>query len=227
MGGILSWNSPDSRLEKQNNSGVRLVGLCDQFARSHWRCSKYDQTLAGALVQLCITLIKCAKNRELFCKSNSGFRFFASLRSSHDFLSVIFGILRKFRIGIGLRNFCGRKIFRRKKIQNIFVETYFWPNNTFWVENFLIETNWSKNWSTMFSSNKVFSDEKIFRPTFFRSKNFRPKKKFRPKLFFDKNVLGFLKKYPTNCFGYIFRSEILPRFKKSHLEQRAAILKNS
>ena len=77
---------------------------------------KMTKTLAGALVQLCITLIKCAKNRELFCKSNSGFRFFASLSSSHDFLSVIFGILRKFRIGIGLRNFCGRKIFLNKKI---------------------------------------------------------------------------------------------------------------
>ena len=50
---------------------------------------------------------------------------------SHNFLSVIFGILGKFGIGIGDPKNFGRKNFRRKKSENFLVEN-------FWDQKFSI-----------------------------------------------------------------------------------------
>ena len=42
---------------------------------------------------------------------------------------MIFGILGKFRIGIGDRKNFGRKLFRRKKIENFLLENVLGPKN--------------------------------------------------------------------------------------------------
>ena len=58
---------------------------------------------------------------------------FASLDSPHGFLSMIFGILGKFWIDIGVQTIFHRKKFRRKKAK-LFFEN-FWPE-IFGRENF-------------------------------------------------------------------------------------------
>ena len=172
------------RLEKQKNLGSDFWFHEINSLSAGNIAQKMTKTLAGALlrvVQLCITLAKCAKNREHFCNKNSGFQFFASLSSSHDFLSVIFGILRKFRIGIGLRNFCGRKNFRRKNMINNFDRKNFGREN-FWSKIFEIlkisKIQIFENFGiSKFSKSQKFSTKKI------STKNFRSK--FLIIFFFD------------------------------------------
>ena len=178
------------RLEKQKKSGIRLVGLCDQFARSHWRCSKNDQNSGWGSSAVMHNITKCAKNREYVCENNSGFRFFASLSSSHDFLSVIFGILRKFRIGIGLRNFCGRKIFRRKNMINNF------DRKKIGRENF---------WSKIFEILKI-SKIQIFEN--FGISKFSKSQKFSTKKNLDQ-------KFSIKIFDHIFSTKNFPTTKIS------------
>ena len=83
----------------------------------------------------------------LFCKRM--FWFFTCLESSHGFLSMIFGFLGKFGIGIG-----DPKMFER----NFFVE-----KNP--------KTFWSKIFGPKFFSTKMFSD--FFRRKMFSQKTFR------------------------------------------------------
>ena len=63
------------------------------------------------------------------------FWFFACLESSHGVLSMIFGILGKFGIGIGDPKKIGRTFCRRKKSEQFLVEIFLGPN----IFDFLIE----------------------------------------------------------------------------------------
>mgnify|MGYP003724296293 CR=1 FL=1 len=115
-------------------------------------------------------------------------------KCSHAVLSMIFGILGKFGIGIGNQIFLIGYFFVDKKIQNIFVENNFWSNNNFWVEKNLIEKKVGRKkfdrkkiiFSMIFFSTKKFSTNFFFDQTIFDPKNI-----FRPNIFFDKNVLDF------------------------------------
>ena len=97
---------------------------------------------------------------------NLEFGFLTALASSHDFLSMIFGILGKFGIEIGDENFFGRKIFvdffSQKRLSKFFGRKIF-----------LIE--------------KIFFDQKIFGQRFFQPKFFSINFFFE-KLFFEKKT---------------------------------------
>ena len=56
------------------------------------------------------------------------------LKCSHAVLSVIFGILGKFPIGIGIQIFFIESFFRRKKSKTILVGKKSWLKNIFWVD---------------------------------------------------------------------------------------------
>ena len=56
------------------------------------------------------------------------------LKCSHAVLSVIFGILGKFPIGIGIQIFFIESFFRRKKSKTILVEKKSWLKNMFWID---------------------------------------------------------------------------------------------
>ena len=119
---------------------------------------------------------------------------------------MIFGILGSFGIEIGDPKIFGRKNFRRKKSEN------------FWSKNF-----WDQNFSIFDRKNKYFSDQKKSikknRPKFWSTKMFRTKYQHFVLDFFDE-------KFPDEKNSdHIFRSQMIPRFRKSHLEQRATIIK--
>ena len=111
--------------------------------------------------------------------------------SSHNFLSVIFGILRKFRIGI-----CDRKNVHRK----IFDRTNF-------DRKIIFKNKFSKNICR--EKNRNFFGRK-----FFRSKMFDFFRKFFDRKFFQPKKIGFFsskKIFPRKLFfgRKIFRSKIV------------------
>ena len=130
--------------------------------------------------------------------------------SSHNFLSVIFGILRQFWIGICGRNFSRRKFFDRKKSENfwskkiwskflvgrkyfligfffieIFDEIFFRPNIFFDRKIFLVEKNFIENFDEKNPIKKYFRSTKNFDQIFFDPISFSTKNYFR------QNVFGF------------------------------------
>ena len=60
------------------------------------------------------------------------FWFSTCLESSHGVLSMIFGILGKFGIGIGDPTNFGRQKFRRNKFENFFVDFFLGKKIDFW-----------------------------------------------------------------------------------------------
>ena len=150
-------------------------------------------------------------------------------------VSMIFGILGKFGIGIG-----------NQQIRSDFFSSTKNPNKNyrkyFLVEKYILDR---KNFDRK-KVGRIFFRPNNFRPTFFRSKNFRSKiffgqnfsinfffstKKFRPNKYFStKNyfrqffvwIFRRRKKIRSKIFGYLFRCEISPRFQKSYLEQRGS-----
>ena len=94
--------------------------------------------------------------------------FFVALDSSHGVLSVIFRILGKFWIDIGVKKNVHRKMFRRKKPKIIFENVL--------VEKVLVEKNLAefRNFRH-FGQNEDFRDFEIFEilEIFESSKNFQ------------------------------------------------------
>ena len=137
------------------------------------------------------------------------------MTSSHNFLSMIFGIFGKFGIEICERNKKSSMFFSSKKKK--------WSNKSkkFWSKKKSIEKKVDRKKK---SSNKIsitffFRPKNIFDHFFFRSIFFSTK---NVSIFFDEHCFG--QKIPTMFFDHLFRSEISLRFQKSYLEQRAMIL---
>ena len=127
-------------------------------------------------------------------------------------------------------DFFGEKIFVEKKIRKRLVEKN-------WDQIFSIfdrkKNRWKSQWkfkilrfrktfekfsksqncefSLTFSSILFDQKSKIFGPKKFSTKSFR--------IFFDENF------FRQTFSDHIFRSQMIPRFRKSHLEQRATIIK--
>ena len=78
------------------------------------------------------------KSPELVCQA-----------SSHNFLSVIFGILRKFCIDIG--------------VQKIFIEKKFVEKNSKRLSIFLVENFWSENFRPNFGIFDILEQNRDFR----------------------------------------------------------------
>ena len=110
----------------------------------------------------------------------------SALASFYNFLSVIFGILRKFGIEIGDPIFLGEKNIRRKKSEHFFVEFFLGQNNfDFWskkcslkismkIQNFEISIFFRNIFKiSKFSIFIEIFNEKIFDQ---QSKFFGPKK---------------------------------------------------
>ena len=105
-------------------------------------------------------------------------------KCSHAVLSMIFGILGKFGIGIGNQKisigFFSSTKNRNKKLTKIMFGRIFLIEKKSWLKNF-----WSKK---IIEKSKFFRwfffDQKFFDQLFFRSKNCRPKKYFSTKNYF-------------------------------------------
>ena len=120
-------------------------------------------------------------------------RFFSYLNSSHGFLSMIFGILGNFGIGIGNPNKIWTKHFSSKKIRKLLVEKNFGTKNfRFLIEKFFVEKidENSKCWdfeniSKTNRNLKILKFHWFFQRKKCRSKieNFWSRKNFRPKVF--------------------------------------------
>ena len=141
-----------------------------------------------------------------------------ALNLSHDFLSAIFGILRKFRIDIGI--FFSKHIFFRnekKSREKMFWEKmrfflqkqilrFFSIEKSFKIDFWKIDFKWLFNWQ---KSQNLFLSKKS---------HFFSKKKFCD-IFFHFEKKYFVKK------KYIRQSEISSGIQKSYLESRVMNLK--
>ena len=97
--------------------------------------------------------------------------------SSHNFLSVIFGIFGSFGIEIGDPKNIWSKMFRRKKIRTLFVENFLGPKFfDFWPMFFRWKSQWKYKFSRFWKFFETFSkfqnfefsltfQRTIFRPT--------------------------------------------------------------
>ena len=147
---------------------------------------------------------------------------FVFLYWSHAVLSVIFGILRSFGIEICDPKKNCRKIFRRNKIRKLLVEQFLRKKSlkkSMKIQNFEISIFFLEN----FWNFKILNFHSFFQRTFFQTKikQFWSKKNStkRFRIFFDEMFFG------KKNSGHLFRSQMIPRFRKSHLEQRATIIK--
>ena len=132
------------------------------------------------------------KKAFLFCKRF--FRFFVSLESSDCVLSMIFGFLGKFGIGIGDPKNFGRQNVRRKKSENCLVENCLDQQFSIFLSKKIVEkvNENSKFWNFKKISKKnrnfeILNFHWLFHRTFFRGKS----KNCGPKFFFRPNVFGF------------------------------------
>ena len=137
--------------------------------------------------------------------------------SSHTFLSMIFGFLRKFWVGV-VKNIFPKNIFSRRKFFRKDIEKYFSrPKNV--REKILWKSQWkmkiSKFWFFRFFPefwNFIFSltfSYTIF-DFFCRPKNLIF---FSMKIFFDRKL------FSEKNLDHLFRSQIFQRFQKSYLEK--------
>ena len=139
------------------------------------------------------------------------------MTSSHNFLSMIFGIFGKFGIEICERKKNRRCFFHRKKNDRTNRKNFGRKKNRSKKKLIEKKSHRTKFRSLFFSTEKYFrpnnfSTEKYFRPKFFRSIFFRPKFfdfVFRSKHFSMKNFRRFF-------FSFTYSDPNFPKDSKNH-----------